>query len=444
MVADCGDHGTEVVRGAKRALFNLVEDLVEVGIDCVGAVSMSMAEVLDVLGEVTKEEDVAFTDFTRNLNVGAVAGANDEAAVEDKLHVASSRGLCSSGRNMFANVRSRANHFRLAHVIILQENNLEQVTNILVLIHHRADRVDQVDNLLGHPISRRSFTAKDTHARQLLLTLVGRHGLEAQILMNNAKDVQLLTLILVDTLDLHVKQGGRVDNNASSVLDVLRQTHLVGVLDLCPLLAKLLVVNVLLQLVEKRKVLEEVIAAAFGGNQFGQAGVGLVQPTAWCNAVCNIGELVRAVNFDKVLENGGLDEVRVEFRHAIDLVGADDGKERHAYHLGLGFLNDGYPAEHVPVVREGLFYALQKEQVDVVDDLQVPREQVLDETNGPFLEGFWEDRMVGVSKSARDNFPRGIPLQALNIDQNPLQLHNRQRRMCVIQLDRHLIRELVP
>lgn len=69
MLADCGDHGTEVVRRAKRALFNLVEDLVKVGIDRVGAVSVSVAEVLDVLGEVAKEEDVAFTDFTRNLNL---------------------------------------------------------------------------------------------------------------------------------------------------------------------------------------------------------------------------------------------------------------------------------------------------------------------------------------------------------------------------------------
>lgn len=45
---------------------------------------------------------------------------------------------------------------------------------------------------------------------------------------------------------------------------------------------------------------------------------------------------------------------------------------------------------------------------------------------------------------ARHNLPRNIPFQAFDINQDPLQLHNRQRRMRIVQLDSHLVGELPP
>lgn len=50
--------------------------------------------------------------------------------------------------------------------------------------------------------------------------------------MDRSENVQLLALVLVDTLDLHVKEGSRVDSYASAGLDVLSKPDLVSVLDL--------------------------------------------------------------------------------------------------------------------------------------------------------------------------------------------------------------------
>lgn len=50
--------------------------------------------------------------------------------------------------------------------------------------------------------------------------------------MDRSEDVQLLSFVLVDTLDLHIKEGSRVDSHASAGLDVLSKPDLVGVLDL--------------------------------------------------------------------------------------------------------------------------------------------------------------------------------------------------------------------
>lgn len=43
---------------------------------------MLVAEIFDIFGEVAKEEDVLLTDFTSDLDVGTVAGADDKTSVQ--------------------------------------------------------------------------------------------------------------------------------------------------------------------------------------------------------------------------------------------------------------------------------------------------------------------------------------------------------------------------
>lgn len=123
-----------------------------------------------------------------------------------------------------------------------------------------------------------------------------------------------------------------------------------------------------------------------------------MEPAARSDTVGHIGELVGAINLDKVLEDGGLDEVRVQLSDTIDLVRSDNGEERHPNHLGLGLLNDGHTAKNVAVVGEGLLNLLKEEEVDVVDNLQVPWQKVLEQTDGPLLESLWKNSVVGVAE----------------------------------------------
>ena len=71
--------------------------------------------------------------------------------------------------------------------------------------------------------------------------------------MDDTKDVQLLAFVLVDTLDLNIEKRRRVDLDAIVLHDVLRESHLVGVLDVPELLTELLVVNKRLKLVQQGK-----------------------------------------------------------------------------------------------------------------------------------------------------------------------------------------------
>lgn len=123
-----------------------------------------------------------------------------------------------------------------------------------------------------------------------------------------------------------------------------------------------------------------------------------MKPAARGDTVGDVGELVRAINLDKVLENGRLDEIRMKLSNSVDLVRADNGQKCHAHHLGLRLLNDRHTSKDASVVGKRLFDLLKEEQINVVDNLQVPRKEVLEQANGPFLQSLGKDRVVGVAE----------------------------------------------
>ena len=72
VIAVLGDgvaQGREAVGVTKHAATNGFEHFGEVGIELKLAKSVGVAEVLDVFGEVAKEEDVGFADLARNLDL---------------------------------------------------------------------------------------------------------------------------------------------------------------------------------------------------------------------------------------------------------------------------------------------------------------------------------------------------------------------------------------
>lgn len=63
--------------------------------------------------------------------------------------------------------------------------------------------------------------------------------------MNNSKNVEGLTFILVKTLDLNIEQGIGVDLDAELTLHKQRKALLILVLDGCPARLKLWLISVL-------------------------------------------------------------------------------------------------------------------------------------------------------------------------------------------------------
>ena len=125
--------------------------------------------------------------------------------------------------------------------------------------------------------------------------------------MNDAEDVQLLSLVLMYALDLDIEECFGIDANARRVHDVLRQADFVGILDLLPLLLEIFIIKEMFKLVQFGQVGEVLIAAQLRRDQFREPGIGLVEPSSGGDAVGHVGELVGSINLDKVFENCCLD-----------------------------------------------------------------------------------------------------------------------------------------
>ena len=191
--------------------------------------------------------------------------------------------------------------------------------------------------------------------------------------------------------------------------------------------------------------------------------------------------------------HAALHDVGVNLSDAIDGVRADHAQVSHVDPLGLALLDQRHPPQTICVTRKHGRYPLrhsthtsaeylhtdkhgrrrrsyvQVSLVDVVDDQQVSRQQLLEHEHRPALQRLRQHRVVGVRTRTTGDVPRLrahthththftaviaeilqhkilhynrirhlVPVQLLDVHQDPHQFRDRQSRVGVVQLDRHL------
>ena len=157
-----------------------------------------------------------------------------------------------------------------------------------------------------------------------------------------------------------------------------------------------------------RGVVEEALAQRLH-QQLGQMRIGLVKPAAEGDA---IGLVADAVGEDlvQVAEHGLLDQFRMQRRHAVDLVRAEEGQMAHA-HMAAAVLVDqrhgasSLPASSRPLARRpSRCLALIR-----IDDLHVARQQPLHQRHRPGLQRLRQQRVVGVGEGGDGDLPGARP-----------------------------------
>ena len=131
------------------------------------------------------------------------------------------------------------------------------------------------------------------------------------------------------------------------------------------------------------------------GDQACQQGIGLHQPPAGRDAVRLVVEPLRPEPVE-IGRQRRLHEPAVKRGHAIDGVAADDAQVRHAHLLRRPFLDERHPLQAGEVTGPDGRHVLQEAPVDLVDDLQVPRHDTLEQGDGPLLERLRQQRVVRV------------------------------------------------
>ena len=200
------------------------------------------------------------------------------------------------------------------------------------------------------------------------------------------QEIQELPLVLVNALDLHVEQRIDSDLHTGAPPHLLGQSLLVRALDAAEMPAEL---GIIRRPRQPSDLLQIVLpgGAQMLREQRRQPGVRLLQPAAHRDAVGHVDESIGA-DFGKTRKHASAHELGVQLRDTVDVMAADHGEMRHP-HPPLAVLGDDRQAPlEIRIARPARRQILQEIAVDRVDDLEVPRQQALDQGDRPGLQRF--------------------------------------------------------
>jgi hypothetical protein len=89
---------------------------------------------------------------------------------------------------------------------------------------------------------------------------------------------------------------------------------------------------------------------------------------------------------------------------------------RHAHPPAVRFGNDGQHGLRRTVPLEAFLDVEEERFVDAIDDLQMPRQQLLEEMHGPGFERLGHQRVVGVPEHIAADIPGLRPRHVVLVD----------------------------
>ena len=315
----------------------------------------------------------------------------------------------------------------------MDEDDLDTAVDVLVVVDQASHLVDEFDDRLGTDVARSGLGAEDEDA---LRDVEGRVVLETEVQIQHVEGVEQLALVLVQTLDLNVEDGIRIDLDAFALGHPGREVDLVGVLDLIDAVVDR-VVHGIGVVGEHREVLDPGVGPGDLGQQGCQTRVALVEPATRRDAV---GLVVEPLRPDRVplLEGLALDDLGVQGCDAVDRVGGVTGDPRHSHLIA----RDGSHVLDGLAVEAALAHVLTEATIDLADDLGDAREDAIEDLHLPPLQGFSQHGVVGVSEGVGDDLPGLVPAHAVLIEQDAHELGDGQHRMGVVELDRVVLGEV--
>ena len=129
---------------------------------------------------------------------------------------------------MFGDVRRRDDDLRQADAVVGDEDDFDEVADAAVVVDDFGDVVDEVDDFFRGVVGARGFTREDVYARHPVGIQVFQ---DAVVAVDDLQDVQQLSLVFVDALDLDVKECVRADFDAQFAVDPFGESAFVFVFD---------------------------------------------------------------------------------------------------------------------------------------------------------------------------------------------------------------------
>ena len=96
------------------------------------------------------------------------------------------------------------------------------------------------------------------------------------------------------------------------------------------------------------------------------------------DTIGDIREKVPSLELDKVLEDSSLEKLTMQLRHTVNLERTDNSKESHSDVFWATLLDDRHSLNTGSIVRPSLSNLAKEFEIDLVNDLQVSREEFLE------------------------------------------------------------------
>jgi hypothetical protein len=298
--------------------------------------------------------------------------------------------------------------------------------------------VGEPNDELGHAVGRRRLAGEQHGARHHVGEVAPANALEQP---RHVQQVEVLSLVLVDALDLHVEHGRGVDVAPVHLREPLGERHLVVVLHRAETLDEPGVARERAQPLEPIELAQPPVAHGLG-DQPREARVRHRHEPALRDPVRHVGELL-GPQLGEIAQHRLAQQPRVQLGHAVHGVARHRGEVRHAHASLPRLVDDRHAAHALFVAGEALAHQLEEARVDLEDELEVPRQEAREERQRPRLERLGQERVVRVRERLGGDGPRVVPAEAVHVEQEAHQLGHSQRGVRVVELHGELVGELV-
>ncbi|SCH33629.1 Uncharacterised protein [uncultured Clostridium sp.] len=406
-----------------------------IGIEDIHGVVAAMLLIIDnLVCAQTEDKGVFLTHLFYHFHICTVHGSDGQGSVQHELHVTGTGRLLAGGRDLLRYICCSEDQLCVGDTVILDKDNLDLAVNRRVVVDHVCHGVDKLDGQLCAAVACCCLCSEDKGSRiefhiRMLFDLI--------IQIHHMQDVQQLTLVLMQSLNLYIEDGARVYGDTVVLLDVFRQTHLVLILDVHEFLLRLLVVCVDFQLADLGQVGDPLVADVVG-HPLSQQRIAVKQETTLGNTVGLVVELLRH-HLVEILQLLLFQDLCMQSRYAVYRMACRDSQMSH---LDLSVVNDSHLADLFLIARIFCLDIQYKTTVDLLHDLVYTGKQTGEQLDRPFLQGLCHDGVVGVSAGLSRYIPCLVPLQAFLVDEDTHQLGYRYSRMGIVQLERRLLVEL--
>ena len=242
----------------------------------------------DLVGMKTEEEHVLVAQPFVHLYIGAVQRSDGHSAVHHQLHAAGTGGLLAGGRDLLGDIGGGNDSFRSGHAVVFHKADLQLVLAGRILVDVVLHGEEQLDDAFGCLVACSRLGTEDIGARQKFhIGIVA----QLQLKIRNAHGAEELPLVLVQTLDLDIDDGIRIQNKTAVVAcQESGKARFVVLLDSVDPFQNDFVIFISAQSGEIFRVKQIRISSKQLADECVKTGIDLPQPAAMVDAVGDIGK----------------------------------------------------------------------------------------------------------------------------------------------------------